>query len=89
VVNLPGGVREDALLFGESASRVILTLREKDLPALDEVMGGLARRPPVRVIGRVEGTDLRVQRDGETLFSRPVALLHRMWHSVFPALMTP
>jgi phosphoribosylformylglycinamidine synthase subunit PurL len=88
VVNLPAGVREDALLFGESASRVILTLRESDLPALDEVIGSLpGRRPPVRVIGRVEGAELRVQRDGETLLARPVDLLHRVWHSTFPALM--
>jgi phosphoribosylformylglycinamidine synthase len=90
VVDLPGGLREDALLFGESASRVVLTLRQADLPALEAVVGSLpGRRPPVRVIGRVEGARLRVQSGGATLLDRPVDLLHRMWHSTFPALMTP
>ncbi|HKY31430.1 MAG TPA: phosphoribosylformylglycinamidine synthase subunit PurL [Candidatus Polarisedimenticolia bacterium] len=89
-IDLPAGPREDALLFGETASRVILTLREKDLPAFEEIVRGLPdRRPPVRVIGRVGGESLDVRRDGERLLSRPVDLLHRMWHSVFPGLMKP
>jgi phosphoribosylformylglycinamidine synthase len=90
VVELPEGIREDALLFGESASRVILTLREKDLPALERAAGSLpGRRPALRVIGRVGGGRLVVRCGGQTLLSRDVDLLHRVWHSGFPALMRP
>ncbi len=87
-IDLPSGPREDALLFGESASRVILTLAERDLPALDAVIGSLpGRRPPVRVIGRVGGSRLTVKSGGTALLDRPVDLLHRVWHSGFSALM--
>jgi phosphoribosylformylglycinamidine (FGAM) synthase-like enzyme len=87
-IDLPPGPREDALLFGESASRVILTLAERDLPALDAVIGSLpGRRPPVRVIGRVGGSRLTVKSGGTPLLDRPVDLLHRVWHSGFSALM--
>ncbi len=86
-VELPSGVRSDALLFGESASRIIMTIREKDLPALEESLKGLAgRRPVMRVIGRVGGEQLEI-RCGAQLLKRPVDGLHRMWHSGFPSLM--
>jgi len=90
VVELKGGVREDALLFGESASRIILTLREKDLPAFEAAVKSLpGRKPPIRVIGRVGGTTLDIRSDGNRLLARPVEALHRMWHSTFPELMKP
>ncbi|MGH9869866.1 MAG: phosphoribosylformylglycinamidine synthase subunit PurL [Candidatus Polarisedimenticolia bacterium] len=90
-VDLPAGVREDALLFGETASRVILSLREKDLPALEQVVASLpGRRPPLRVIGRVRGARLVVRAGGgEPLVARDVAHLHQVWHSGFPGLMKP
>ncbi len=86
-VDLPGGVREDALLFGESASRVLLSLREADLPAFE----GLARgsRVPWSVVGRVGGPSLEVRMAGAPLLSRRVDEMHRMWHSTFPDLMRP
>ncbi len=87
VVDLPAGAREDALLFGESASRIVLTIHERDLPCLE----GLAReaRAPLRVIGRVGGGSLEITSGGSPLLSRPVAELHRMWHSSFSDLVKP
>ncbi len=84
-VDLPAGVREDALLFGESASRVILTIRERDLPALEEI--ARAARARARAIGRVGGTALQIKVGGARVLSRPVDALHRLWHSTFPDLM--
>jgi phosphoribosylformylglycinamidine synthase len=84
-VDLPAGVREDALLFGETASRVILTIREKDLPALEEI--ARPARARARAIGRVGGTTLQIKAGGARVLSRPVDVLHRLWHSTFPDLM--
>jgi phosphoribosylformylglycinamidine synthase len=88
-VDLPGGVREDALLFGETASRIILTIEEKNLPVFETI--AKAGRAPVRVIGRV-GRDgaaatLEIRSGGNRLVSRPVDALHRLWHSTFPSMM--
>ncbi|HEY3175326.1 MAG TPA: phosphoribosylformylglycinamidine synthase subunit PurL [Candidatus Polarisedimenticolia bacterium] len=89
LVDLPGGIREDALLFGESASRILLTIREKDLPVFELIAREV--RVPVRVIGRVAGAGagaaLDIRTDGSKLVRRQVDALHRMWHSVFPTLM--
>ncbi|HET6372367.1 MAG TPA: phosphoribosylformylglycinamidine synthase subunit PurL [Candidatus Polarisedimenticolia bacterium] len=86
-ITLPAGVREDALLFGETASRIILSLSEKDLPAFEEI--ARSGRAPVRVIGRVGGPTLEIRSGGSKLLERKVDALHRMWHSTFPSLMNP
>jgi phosphoribosylformylglycinamidine synthase len=91
-VDLHEAIRADILLFGESASRVLLTLAEKDLPALEASHKGLAGpsakvRPALRVIGRVGGGHLEIRGGGAMLLKRPVDALHKMWHSGFPALM--
>jgi len=96
-IDLPGGIREDALLFGESASRVVLSIAEKDLPALEtlarEVAGGNpARAVPLRVIGRVEGAgdaaSLDIRSEGSRLLTSRVAELHRICHATLPRMMT-
>jgi len=94
-INLPGGIREDALLFGESASRVILTLAEGSLPALESMAkragDGVPGGVPLRTIGRVEGVGssarLDIRCDGSPLLTRGVAALHGLWHSTFPRMM--
>ncbi len=89
-VDLPSGIREDALLFGESASRILLTLAEKDLPAFEAAVKALpGKKPAIRVIGRVGGAALEIRSGGGRLLSRPVEALHRLWHSTFPELMRP
>lgn len=89
-VDLTGGIREDALLFGESASRILLTVREKDLRAFEEISREV--KAPARVIGRVSGAgaqaSLTIRSSGALLLTRKVDDLHRMWHSVLPGLMT-
>jgi phosphoribosylformylglycinamidine synthase len=89
LIDLPAGVREDALLFSESASRVLLTIREKDLPVFELIARDV--RVPARAIGRVAGAGdaaaLDIRSGGSQLIHRRVDALHRMWHSVFPNLM--
>ncbi len=68
-------MRGDALLFGESQSRIIVSIRERDLSRLTE----LAAREgvPVQVIGEVGGSRLVVQ----PLLQLPVEELKSIWSS--------
>jgi phosphoribosylformylglycinamidine synthase len=52
-VTLEGGIRRDALLFGESQSRMVLSLRRRYLGQLRDI----ARRDdvPLHVLGEVRG----------------------------------
>ncbi len=70
-----------ALLFSESPSRIIISLR----PENAEHVGEIARRmgAPCSVIGEVGGNRLQISLDGETLIDYPVVELERLWrHSL-------
>ncbi|MGH7369410.1 MAG: phosphoribosylformylglycinamidine synthase subunit PurL [Candidatus Methylomirabilaceae bacterium] len=58
-VELDGAIRADALLFAESQSRIILSLRESDWPTLVEIAA--AHRVPLRRLGRVGGARFRLR----------------------------
>jgi phosphoribosylformylglycinamidine synthase len=51
-------IRRDALLFGESQSRIIITVKEEDLDRLEEIAG--EKGAPLEVIGEVGGEHLLI-----------------------------
>jgi len=81
VLQLEGAIRPDALLFGESQSRIILSLRRRHLPRLRE----MASRAdvPITVLGDVRGTRLVIG----TLIDLPIAELRRVWAEALPRRM--
>jgi phosphoribosylformylglycinamidine synthase len=72
-VAIEGGMRRDALLFGESQSRMLLSLRRRNLSRLRD----LARHDdlPVQVLGEVRGHNLVI--DG--LVDLPVEVARERW----------
>ncbi len=66
-------MRGDALLFGESQSRIIVSVREKDLNRLREIAAKEAA--PIQVIGAVGGTRFVVQ----PMIRLPVEDLKAVW----------
>src|SRR5262249_59431063 len=72
-VALEGGVRTDALLFGESQSRMLVSVRRKSVSQLRE----LARREdvPCSVLGEVRGHTLVI--DG--LVDLPIESTRERW----------
>ncbi len=74
-ITLTGDLRPDALLFGESQSRVVVSLPHAALPRLQE----LARTAelPLTVLGEVGGTDL----DIVGYLRLPVETLQREWRT--------
>jgi len=71
-----------ALLFGESPSRIMISVHPDNV----ERMMTIAERAGARcaVIGEVGGASLRISLDGETLVDRPVAELEALWQRTLP-----
>jgi phosphoribosylformylglycinamidine synthase len=82
---LPGGLRDDVLLFAESPSRAVVTTAD------DLRIAELARRHgvPWARIGVVGGDRLVLAAAGRTLVDLPVAALHEAWTSLERRLDEP
>jgi phosphoribosylformylglycinamidine synthase len=66
-----------ATLFGESASRVIVSVRREQV---DELLALAAREQvPAAVIGRVGGSRIRIAIDGRAAIDEPLADAERIW----------
>ena len=81
-VDCDTALRADALLFGESQSRILVTCRRKDLGGLMKSAG--AKGVPVRAIGRVGGTDIAVKGAGREILRVPVETAFRAWKNGLP-----
>jgi len=57
-INLEGNIRPDALLFGESQSRIVVTIQEKDLKTLKKIAS--QHKISFAEIGRVGGKKLKI-----------------------------
>jgi phosphoribosylformylglycinamidine synthase len=70
-------MRPDALLFGESASRIVLSLR----PEAVEAVRAIARHhgAPCAVLGAVGGPDLVMRGQGVAVRVAVAALRERWW----------
>jgi phosphoribosylformylglycinamidine synthase II len=82
-VDLEGTLRADALLFGESQSRILVTCRKADAARLLALAS--RRAVPAKLIGRVGGPDIAVSRSGREIIRVPVAEAFRVWKDSLPA----
>ncbi len=76
-VDLDNEMRPDALLFGETQSRVIVSLDKKNLPMLEAIIKkhGL----PCSVIGEVKGDRILIRSKGEKLVDSASGVLYDLW----------
>jgi phosphoribosylformylglycinamidine synthase subunit PurL len=74
-VTLPGSFRPDVTLFGESQSRVIVSLSPDKLSRLDQL--AKAQQVPYIIIGEVGGTDLNI----DNYLQLPVDTLRSEWRT--------
>jgi phosphoribosylformylglycinamidine synthase len=72
-VKLEQGMRPDALLFGESPSRIVVTVQEEHFGRLARIAATAG--VPIRVLGKVGGRRLTIQ----SLLDVPVAELRQAW----------
>jgi phosphoribosylformylglycinamidine synthase len=66
-------MRPDVLLFGESASRIVVSVQEKRLNQLTDIAE--EEGAPIRIIGRVGGSRLSIQ----SMLEVPVGELQSAW----------
>ena len=71
------GLSREALLFGESPSRIVISFAAENLDKVREIAGDC----PFEVIGRVEDDVLKVSIDGEQVVASPVSELEGYWES--------
>jgi phosphoribosylformylglycinamidine synthase len=70
-------MNEAAALFGESATRIVISLGSEDLTAVLE--RAAAAKVPARVIGRTGGNLLRIAVAGDMAIDVPVDEAERVW----------
>jgi phosphoribosylformylglycinamidine synthase len=78
-VSRDGAVNDAATLFGESASRVVVSVAPDGIASVLE--RAAASKVPARVIGQVAGNRLRMAVDGRMVIDRAVDELERVWSS--------
>jgi phosphoribosylformylglycinamidine synthase len=82
-VEIGSRLRADALLFGESQSRILVTCRKAGLARLLDAAA--ARGVPAAALGRTGGNVLAVRQDGRELVRVPVEEAFRAWKESLPA----
>ncbi|MBI5491801.1 MAG: phosphoribosylformylglycinamidine synthase subunit PurL [Deltaproteobacteria bacterium] len=76
-----GGLRADDLLFGEAQSRIVVSLKEKDLDRLKGVCASAGAS--VSVIGRVTGGELKIN----GLIKIPVSAVGKAWRGALRGIL--
>ncbi|MFB5676479.1 phosphoribosylformylglycinamidine synthase subunit PurL [Paenibacillus terreus] len=84
-VNVTTELRPDVALFSESQSRILLSAAPDKAEALESYLRGLDI--PVSVLGKVEGSELTIEVNGQPGVQESVASLKQTWEDVIPCLM--
>lgn len=69
--------RDDALLFGEAQSRIVVSCTLNNLSELRKIIH--KNKIPFSVLGKVKGQKLVIKRDRDTLIDIPVDELEEKW----------
>ena len=81
-IDLPGGgMREDAALFGESASRVLVSVRQQDVATVLQLAA--EHGVPARVLGRTGGAQIAISISGRPVIACEVEAAHQVWATAF------
>jgi len=72
-------LRNEALLFSETQSRIILTISPENLFKLEEI--SVKHRVPMEVVGKVGGKDLIINKGKKELISLPVSKLNDVYYN--------
>ena len=84
-VEIPAGSRLDGMLFGETQSRILLSLPRASLARLEKICE--EREAPLAVLGKVGGSRLKITVGGETALQATVAELRKPWRDALPEWM--
>ncbi|MDI1241563.1 MAG: AIR synthase related protein, partial [bacterium] len=78
------GLSKEAVLFGESPSRIVIAFAAKDLDRVREIVGEI----PFAVLGTVSDDVLKITIDGKQVIDLPVSELEGVWESSLERALT-
>ncbi len=76
-INLEDKIRTDALLFGETQSRILVSLEEKQKDAFESLAG--KRKVPYSVIGKTGGENIMIRHLGKKIIDLPIQKVYSLW----------
>jgi phosphoribosylformylglycinamidine synthase len=85
VKTVPAAFVEAATLFGESASRIVVSVTDGAVAQV--LQAAAAAGVPAQVVGRSGGADIRIDVDGRTAVRQPVAQAEAAWATVIERRM--
>ena len=83
ILDIDSTLRNDAVLFGESQSRILISFSAKDRLALNGMAE--AMKVPFAVIGKVGGDSLTVNINGKEFFREDISHLKQLWFGALEA----
>lgn len=82
VLNMEDKLSTEALLFGESQSRIVVTIKEPSLNELRNLAN--IQKVSISVIGKTGGKDLIFHHQGRKIVDVPVAVAFASWKQAIP-----
>ncbi|MEK6560168.1 MAG: phosphoribosylformylglycinamidine synthase subunit PurL [Nitrospirota bacterium] len=84
-IDLSDDIRPDALLFGETQSRIIITVTPENVKALEDAAKTI--NTPVKVIGKVGGERLVIRHKSTTVIDLAVEDMADTWRNAIPGYL--
>ena len=81
--NVGGEARLDEILFGEAPSKIVVSLKEKNLKKLEKIAKKYSI--PLFKLGTVQGRRLIIKKKGRQLIDVPVDMLSDTWRNAIPS----
>ncbi|MEK6713876.1 MAG: phosphoribosylformylglycinamidine synthase subunit PurL [Nitrospirota bacterium] len=85
LIDLSDDIRPDALLFGETQSRIIITVTPENVKALEDAAKTM--NTPVKVIGKVGGERLVIRHKSTTVIDLAVEDMADTWRKAIPGYL--
>jgi phosphoribosylformylglycinamidine synthase len=77
------GIRTDEILFGETPSRIVVSVNSHNLKPLETIVKKYS--VSYQVLGKVEGKNLTIKSNGKTLIDTSVKTLSQTWRNSIPS----
>lgn len=78
-VALNDKIRLDALLYGESQSRIVLTISPENIFSLQDIL--MINKVPFKIIGKVAGKKLDISHGKKKLINQPLTKLNKSYYN--------
>ncbi len=86
IIDLNDEIRPDALVFGESQSRIVVSVRKADLSVLLKLAA--QKGVQAKAIGKTAGREIIIRHAGREIIRLPVEILYETWKKSIPQVFS-